>query len=220
MITHHPDHDLLLEYACGCLPEPLALVVACHVALCAFCRDQSDFLDDVGGALIGEMTPAEMSSDALERALERLDTPAKASPDVARALDAETRKVLPSPLWQYIDKPTLAQGPWRRLTPSMREMRLATDVGGFRTSLYQVRPGGAIPPHRHRGHEYTVVLAGGLLDEDGEHLVRGDMALADTTRHHVQVADLNEPCLCLTVLDAPVSLTGSLGFFVNPFLRI
>jgi len=220
MITHHPEPDLLLEYASGCLAEPLALVVACHVALCAFCRDQSDFLDNVGGALISGITPAEMSSDALERALERLDTPAKASRKFARALDAETRKILPSPLWQYIDKPNLAQGHWRRLTPSMREMRLATDVRAFRTSLYQVRPGGAIPPHRHRGHEYTVVLAGGLLDADGEHLIRGDMALANTARHHVQVADLNEPCLCLTVLDAPISLTGSIGIIINPFLRI
>ena len=219
MITHHPDPDLLLDYASGSLVEPLALLVACHVALCASCRDQSVLLDDLGGALLGEVPPAQMGSDALARAIERLDVPEEAPREATPALDAETRKVIPSPLWRYIDQPNLSRCRWRRLTPSMREMRIATAAPSFRTSLYRVRPGGAIPPHRHRGHEYTVVFAGGLLDADGEHLVRGDLALADSARHHVQVADPDEPCVCLTVLEAPVRLTGPLGFIVNPFLR-
>ncbi len=219
MITHNPDIDLLVDYASGSLAEPLALIVACHVVLCESCRDRSQKLDKIGGVLIGEIEPDAMSGDALARVMERLDAPESPPHPALAVLDTETRRTLPSPLWRYIDKASLSQCRWRRLTPAMREIRLATSVPTFRTSLFKVRPGGSIPPHRHRGHEYTLVLTGGLSNEDGEHLVRGDMALADATCHHVQVADASESCLCLTVLDAPVRLTGPLGFFLNPFLR-
>lgn len=58
---HHPDSALLMEYASGSLREPVALLIATHLALCPQCRAESHRLETVGGALLEEATPTSMS---------------------------------------------------------------------------------------------------------------------------------------------------------------
>jgi putative transcriptional regulator len=43
---------------------------------------------------------------------------------------------------------------------------------------------------------------------------------ADSQVDHRPVADEDEDCLCLTVTDAPLRLTGWLGRLLSPFVRI
>ena len=83
----------------------------------------------------------------------------------------------------------------------------------------RLKPGAAMPPHTHRGNEFTLVLAGGYKDQ-GNQFLRGDFDFKDPSHKHRPVVDNDGPCLCLVVLDAPVKLTGSFGRLVNPFLRI
>ncbi len=51
MPHHHPGEDLLWDYAKGGLAEPLAVVVATHMALCPLCRTEVSRLEGVAGAL-------------------------------------------------------------------------------------------------------------------------------------------------------------------------
>jgi putative transcriptional regulator len=222
MIRHHPDPGLVFDYAAGSLAEPMAILIAAHVALCPECAAEVARVEAVGGAMLDaaatEGTEPAADDDALARALARIDAPAPEPPS-APLPDAETRRILPSPLWPYLTGGLAAQR-WRWRGPAMREILLPTGADGWRVSLFRVRPGVAVPLHGHDGHEHTMVLKGGLGDRrTGQHLLRGDVETADPGRTHDQVADMGEECLCLAVLDAPVRIRGQLGWIANPFLR-
>jgi len=38
MPAHHPGPEVLMDYASGALPEPVALLVATHASLCRECQ--------------------------------------------------------------------------------------------------------------------------------------------------------------------------------------
>jgi putative transcriptional regulator len=218
MITHHPPLDSLVDYASGAMPEPLELLIAAHLSLCPACRAQAGALEDVGGALLDSVPPSGLMPGSLENALARLDEPAEVVPPLPQ-FDVETERLLPAPLRHHIGV-NLADCRWRWRGPSMRETLVPVSPSGWRVGLFRVRPGGEVPSHTHAGHEYTLVLAGGLTDRSRDlHIVRGDVEVAGSDNTHVQVADGGEECLCLAVLDAPVILKGALGRLANPFLR-
>jgi len=218
MIRHHPETALLLDYAAGSLPEPVALVVATHACMCAECRAQLARLEAVGGALLDELAPADLDDDALAATLTRLDsaTPRYDKPPAPRG-DAETRSLIPAALRPYVGG-NVGDLKWRWKGPTLREAVLRTGTPGFRVSLFRLKPGKTPPAHTHGRNEYTLVLDGSFT-EDGEVYSVGDFGHADETSRHIQIADHEVGCVCLAVLDAPVRLRGLLGAIVNPFLR-
>jgi putative transcriptional regulator len=218
MIRHHPDPELLMDYATGALPEPRALAVAAHACLCDLCRAEIRRLEAVGGALIEAEAPDASADESLLRAtLDRLDAPEPAPAAPARP-DAATRRLLPAAVWPY-----LAGGidglDWKTVGIGVREALLPLGKAPYRVSLLRIGAGRAVAKHTHGGEELTLVLAGGFTDRD-RHYGRGDFALADRTTEHRPVADPGEDCICLAVLDAPMRLTGAIGRLVAPFLRL
>lgn len=135
---------------------------------------------------------------------------------------------VPQPLRSYLLSLTGADAgaslnalPWQRRMRGLDEIELAPQPGrpnAPRIKLVRIRAGHAAPRHTHTGTELTVVLAGGFHDEFGRYR-RGDVLYHDATVDHQPVADPGEDCLCLSVLDAPLRLTGPLGRMLNPFLR-
>ena len=213
--THHPSDERLLDYASGALPEPLALLVATHLALCPRCRRASNELEALGGVLLEALTPEALAEDSLQRALARVDQQSAAPPPAGAAHDGQAG--LPQPLRGYVGD-ALDCLPWRRLGP-IAEVRLLPDFEGFTTRLLWSQAGAAVPAHTHAGSEMTLVLRGGFTDA-GAHFVRGDVEEADSSVDHRPVADDDEDCICLAVTDAPLKLTSRLGRLLNPFLRI
>lgn len=212
--THHPSEERLLDYVSGALPEPLALLVATHLALCPVCRRTSAELEALGGALLEAAPPEPLAADSLERTLARLDEPAPTgSPPPARTGDPS----LPQPLRGYLGD-GLDCLPWRHLGP-IAELRLLQASEGFTTRLLWAQAGAAVPAHTHAGSEMTLVLRGGFTDESA-HFVRGDVEEADGSVDHSPVADEDEDCICLAVTDGPLRLTSRFGRLLNPFLRI
>ena len=57
MIQHHLPEELLFDYTANRVDEPLALLVASHLAMCAHCARQQRKLDELGGALLSELEP-------------------------------------------------------------------------------------------------------------------------------------------------------------------
>jgi len=66
--------------------------------------------------------------------------------------------------------------------------------------------------------EFEGLLAGGFSDGDRQYQ-RGDFSFSDGEIDHSPVADDDGECLCLTVTDAPLRLTGPLMRLLNPFIR-
>ena len=220
--THHPGEDLLISYAAGTIEEPVALLIATHLALCPRCRAEVERLEAVGGALLEEQQSEAVEAGSLEQLMARLDEPApeaetRPSPAPAPPAPKAADPRLPAPLRDY-----LAEGleglTWKSYG-GLEEAELLPEAPGLRTRLMRIKAGTAMPAHTHDGSELTLVLAGGFSDEFG-HFVRGDVAEADPSVKHVPVADEGEDCICLAVTDAPLRLTGPIGRLLNPFLRI
>lgn len=218
MIVHHPPYDLIVDYATGSAREPLALAVASHAEWCADCRAQIAEIERVGGGLLEYLEPVELSPNALDSVMARLDEPEEVSSAALEMAADEDAESLPAALRRYLTGGLQAL-PWKRVSRLFEEARLPLSVAGYKASLMRLAPGATMPRHTHRGSEYTLVLAGGFTD-GGRQYGPGDFSAKDPSDVHEPVVDPGEDCLCLVILDAPVKLTGAIGRIVNPFLRI
>ena len=220
MIKHHPETEILLDYAAGALAEGPALAVATHAAMCPECAGQVGMLEALGGALLEQATPEPMADALLEQTLAMLDEPepARAAP---LPVDAASAAQIPEPLLRYIGR-GLAHLAWRRvggIVSAVEEVRLPVAAKHVKVSLMRLKAGSLMPRHTHRGNEYTLVLEGGFSD-GGNQYGPGDFTAKDPSDTHQPVVDEDGECLCLVVLDAPLRLTGAMGKLINPFLRI
>lgn len=232
MARHLPPEELLLDYAAGTLPEPLSLLVATHLTLVPESRREVRALEAVGGAMLEELEPAEMSSEAFDTLMARLDAEdeedsgertrgAAGEPAVAvaegRALrQTESGIILPAPLRAYIGGDA-DHVPWLERSGSVAEYDVLPGYPDFRTRLLKIRAGAKVPAHTHEGREYTLVLDGSFSDEGGC-FERGDVEVADGEVTHTPVAGMERDCICLAVTDAPLRLTGPLGRLLNYFI--
>ncbi len=217
MPRHHPGDDLLIAYAAGSQEEPLALVVATHLALCPRCRREVAQLEELGGVLLDAQEPEALGDKSLEGVLARLDETVPEAPPQRAGGAVRFDPRVPRPLRDYLGT-GLEQLDWVSYR-GMDKAELLPEFPGFRTRLMRIKSGTAMPAHTHEGTELTLVLAGGFSDETG-HFLRGDLAEADASVDHRPIADSGEDCLCLAVTDAPLRLTGPIGRLLNPFMRI
>jgi len=215
-VTHAPD-ELLLDYASGALSEPMALVVGTHLALAPESRKRVAELEEIGGAMLNEVEAEPIAPALLDDLLSKLDD--TESEILARPAESADNAGIgfPEPLRSYIAAAGSDQS-WTSRGP-LEEMVLLPDYPGVKTRLLRIRPGAAMPAHTHEGRETTLVLQGGFTDESG-HYRRGDIALADHDVDHQPVADDDEVCICLAVSEGRLKLTGPVGRWLNPFIRI
>ena len=218
MISHHPENDMLFDYASGSLEEEPSLVVAAHLAFCDLCREEVRSMESLGGALLAgaveeQSGDEQLAPDALEAVMARLDSPMEAG---ERQQPTPSDPVLPGPVARYLGS-GLDGLKWRRVGPRVEEALIATANANFKTSLLRIKPGTGIPRHAHGGREYTLVLKGGIVDEAMRYR-RGDVMVADSSHEHRPVAAKDEECICLAVLDAPLRFTGFFARLLNPFL--
>jgi putative transcriptional regulator len=213
MRTNDDYVSLMLDYATGSAPEPVAMALAAHVELNPKAATLYSKFNVLGGALLSDVEPAMVSDAGLASVLARLDRePVEAAP-LRRSSVGST----PVSLQRYVgnDLDALA---WKALTPSVHEFVIPTSAAGYRVSLLRIAPGKAMPTHTHTGEEITVVLEGAYNDASGR-FARGDIELADQSIEHKPLADAKVGCTCLAVLSAPLKVSGMMGWFVNPFLR-
>jgi putative transcriptional regulator len=220
--NHHPPEELLLDYAAGSADEPTSLMLATHLTLCPDCRDVVALFESAGGALLEEIEPAALAPDALDCLLARLDEPVPLSvprsPPHSPAVGGAPHP-LPEPLRSYVGGDLNAIR-WKRVMRGVEQAGIAVGgrAGKVKARLLRIKPGIKIPRHTHAGTELTLVLTGGFTDGPG-HYLRGDVSFSDGEVDHSPVADEDGECICLTVTDAPLRLTGPLMRLLNPFVK-
>lgn len=217
MASFHPSQDLLIDYATGALQDPFALMIATHLALCPECRAETRRLDAVGGALLQEIEPTALRVGALDRMMARLD-----EDDGARLIVAPQIVAPQDPFGGRIPEPLLSRvagSSWRKVNKGIDEIILPTGSDGVTAQLLRIRAGARVPRHSHQGHEYTLVLAGGFTDHTG-HFGPGDLTVADSALTHTPVADADQDCYCLAIVDGGLRLPGPLGRVLSLFWRI
>ncbi len=208
MIKHHPSDDILVEFSAGSLPSHLALCVSVHLQYCSTCRATVSRMQTLGGELLRGMDGVELSDGLFDAILDRVELSESVQrTQVVKPIDL-LRKWLPDGL-QGLN--------WRKQWFKLSEYVLEVpDKGNWRFSLQRISAGGIAPFHGHRGNEVTVVLKGGFSDESGAY-DEGDFIIKAPGDRHKPQAFQNEDCICLTYLEAPVSLAGPLGKWIEKF---
>ena len=204
------DSAWMLDYASGALSEPFALAMATHVSMNDEAARQYDKLNALGGALLDDMSGDELDGEIMD-VMRRLD-------DVEPILieTAETVSDVPAPLRPYIGA-SYDDLNWRTIGPGIKQALIETGVSTHKVGLLKIAPGRPVGQHTHKGTEFTVVLEG-AYDDGYTRFEKGDLQLADASLDHQPLADKDQGCICLFVLDAPLRFTGPLSKWLNPFI--
>lgn len=212
-VLHHPSDETLTAYAGGSLDVARRLVVASHLERCGACRAFLRGAEEVAGAVMDDMPPAEMSADALARTLARLEGVPGSRASAGMANDKD-EPGLPACLRGY------DLGRWRWVGPGV-QMRSVELVPSDKTRLFLLKgaPGTRLPQHTHSGTELTSILAGSYRHEVGN-FAAGDFEEADENTEHRPIVGDDQPCLCLVALDGRLKLSGLIGGLLNPFVRL
>lgn len=210
-ISHHPSEATLLAYAAGGLDEGSSVVLAAHLGVCPDCRQAVRVCEAVGGQILATLQGTGMATDALTRALARLDTPVPPE-KVPAAAPTSLGFPLPHALSPY------PLGNWRWIAPGIRHILvLPRRAGRSGLHLLRIAPGIALPGHGHAGNEFACILTGSYTDETGRYRP-GDLAEMDTGDEHMPVADTGEGCICLIATDAKLRFRGLLPRLLQPVI--
>jgi putative transcriptional regulator len=213
-MSHHPDDATLISFAAGSLPEPLALVIATHCAVCPACAATVTAMERIGAAMFAELEPETISRVAPATALRGSESAVATAPQAAD-LDAD----IPFPLRQLVGS-KLADIPWQRLglgvwhAPVLPHKSSRGDV-----RLLRVEPGRAMPEHGHGGSELTMILAGSYHDKLG-HFGPGDVADLDDDVEHRPIADAQTGCICIIASEKQAVFKGFFARLIQPLTGI
>ena len=223
-IVHHPDPSNLMCYAAGSLPEPLAAVVACHIAVCPSCRRDVAMLEIAGADLVTSLAGVAMHAEAPRLVASIAGTvDAHAAKDTARQTVA-TRNTnrgadVPAPLVSLVG-PRLDGIAWKYLAPGVRHYPLPLSKGAEGDlRLLKVAAGMRMPEHGHGDAEMTMLLAGAYTDSFGR-FATGDVSDLDADSEHQPIADPDEGCICLFATLAPSRYKSPLARLMQRFTGI
>ena len=205
--------DWIVSYASGALSEAHALVVASHCSYHQELQDKVADAENIGGLLMENCNPSEVSNDLFENIMDKLDE------EPAAEITSANDNALPGPLAEYIGKP-LDELKWRMMGPGLSQVRLWTGPNDERLWLLKAKGGAKIPTHDHNGLELTLVLQGSY--HIGEDCYRpGMLEIADEdTKDHTPMIDHGEDCICLVVTEAPIKIHSLIGRLVQPFIGL
>lgn len=223
MIKHHPDYNMLAEYAAGSSDWALSMGIAAHLHFCRECRMCVAELNQVGGMLLDQCPQAEVQDAVFSELMARIQVKSTvaAAPPAADLHPSIARDAMLAGLPGVIHKLLPRQQPlrWRKVTASLRMARLIAGQDKYEVAFHRIRSGGVVARHDHRGLEVTLVLKGSFSDGDGIY-GPGDFLVRQPGEVHRPTAAQNEDCLCFSICAAPVRLTGLLGRLLNPLLSI
>jgi len=212
MTRHHPDSLSLMEYSAGNLSEPHALCIRLHLEECPHCRSRVDTLNSLGAVMMDHQPKVTVADSSFDQLMARIDGSPEASAPVAPRPKA-------SPLQKLLGNDINAL-PWKRQLADVSVLDITDKFPGQneRVVLQKLVAGGKAPAHTHRGDETTIVLQGAFADQKGV-FNQWDFVVLNEQDEHRPVAVGCEDCITLSVLSAPLKLTGAFTRLLNPFLR-
>jgi len=216
MISRHPDPELLVEYVSGGLSIAPTISITAHLQFCNECHLLSTSLGEIGGQMLEITEPTPVSEVLLENVLSRLDT-MTVEDDAVPARQTTHLDEVTSSLPVFVRQFLPANGlRWRFLSPSLKTAPISVGEDVHELTLHRIKARGKAPEHNHRGQEITLVLKGSFSDEDGVYHP-GDFMVREAGEIHRPFATRDGECTCLSVLEAPIELTG-IKRVLSPFL--
>lgn len=238
MISYHPDSRFLTDFASANLSLAEAVCVSAHLEFCGKCRAHVQQLKDVGAFLLTQLEPEELETDSFAQLMSKIGGVDNATPvpapiaesalskgvsdkddavprqDAARAL---VDVVLPRSL-RRLARGGLHNLHWAQLGKTLRVAPLPILGESRETAIFDIKAGGRMPEHEHRGEEITVLLKGSFSDADGSYS-RGDFVVRNAGEAHQPTATQDTDCICLVCLERPVRPRGLFYRLIEPFVQ-
>jgi putative transcriptional regulator len=222
MVSFHPDSKFLTDFAAGSLALSEAVCVAAHLEFCSKCRSHVQQLGDVAAQMMARLEPDVADVDGFDSLMQRIESDASSSLSIRSdepglspaALGASS---MPRIL-QKLAKRGLQDMSWVQLGRSLRIAPVDIGENDRQTAIYDIKAGGRMPEHEHRGEEITVLLKGSFSDAEGKY-VRGDFVVRHAGERHQPTATLDTDCICLVSLAEPVKPTSIWYRLLEPFVQ-
>jgi putative transcriptional regulator len=169
--------------------------------------------DPLGGAFLGGETPADLSPEALDQVLARIEAAGardtRAAEFAARgdSIDAEVA-ALPSPLREAA-LAALTDDRWRLGGVGIRRLILGAS-GAAQAELMRIEPGFGTPTHDHTAEELTLIVTG-AYDDGHAWYGPGDLTVAEPGFSHAPTAQKGDICYVLAVTYGPPRFLGLFG---------
>lgn len=206
--------DLLLaHYVAGALPRPADVLVGSYLEMQPAAARLAGALEEFAGKALVDSEPLAISHR--DQCLNEIFT--SRLPVIEREKPRHSESGLPTLLRSYLGG-DLVEIPWKTRLPGFRQ-HVIEKSGDVEASLLWLRPGRALPHHGHKGLELTLVIEGEFNDHRGR-FAAGDVSVADETLDHRPVAASHAPCICFSILFAPISLSGPIPRLVGDILGI
>lgn len=225
MIKYHPDHNMLAEYAAGSLDWALSMGVAAHLHFCRECRKTIAEFNEVGAVVLDQCPEVPVKDAVFSSLMSRIQSeppiPTTLAPSTQNLHPSVERDAMLANLPKVVHKLLPQDKPlrWKKVAPSLKMARLTTGQDKYEVAFHRICSGGTVAHHDHRGLEVTLVLKGSFSDGDGLY-GPGDFLVRQPGELHKPTAAQNEDCLCFSICEAPVHLSGLLGRLINPFLSV
>jgi putative transcriptional regulator len=171
-----------------------------------------DTLNSLGAVMMEQQPKVTVSDSSFEQLMARIDSaPQDASPVMQAPRLSPLQKLLGEDINEL---------PWKRQLGDVSVLDISEKFPGQgeRVVLQKLVAGGKAPAHTHRGDETTIVLQGAFADQKGV-FNQWDFVVLNEQDEHRPVAVGCEDCITLSVLSAPVKLTGTFTRMLNPFIR-
>lgn len=220
MIAYHPDSRFLTDFAAANLSLSEAVCVSAHLELCGKCRAHVKQLSEVGAVLMEEGDSEPMESKSFDQLMSRVDAlPEQCEPEVRETPIARpvTKCVVPRALQGMLAN-GLEQLSWIQLGAALKIAPLKIGNASRETALYDIKAGGRMPEHEHRGEEITVLLKGSFSDAEGSY-TRGDFVVRNKGEAHQPTVSLDMDCICLVSLERPIKPKAWFYRLLEPYVQ-
>lgn len=216
-VSHHPGISLLELYCDGSLTAEIAVLVASHLEYCPHCQQLCRDIEADQAWQLSQAQTSVATEPQWQQMFEQIT--ASAAPVTPKLRPADS---------------VLDVGPYQfRIPRTLQHLAVKRskwlNIGGIAScklpsgephhlSLLLIDKNTDVPRHTHHGLEMTLVLAGEIVDEAGRY-VPGDLIINTPDETHKPRNISDQPCLCLSVLSAPLQFKEGVTRWLNPLQK-
>ncbi len=217
-INLHPSSDMLLKYSMGNTTEAESLIISCHIAYCAECKEELKKYETIGGYYLSNHKELSVSKDLWKNILVKVDGLDQeqyqtnyTSHSIKSYLSNFDIKI-PSTLSEYLGSDFDTKN-WKSSINNIKYKDIKFEDRNISGKLLEIPANKSMPKHGHEALEATLVLHGGYSDEKGGYN-KGDLVVASSDEVHSPVSD-SSGCICLVVYSGSLQFKGLLGSILN-----
>ena len=217
-INLHPSSDMLLKYSMGNTTEAESLIISCHIAYCAECKEELKKYETLGGYYLSNHKELSVSKDLWKNILVKVDGLDQeqyqanyTSHSIKSNLSHSDIKI-PSTLSGYLG-PDFDTKNWKSSINNIKYKDIKFQDRNISGKLLEIPANKSMPKHGHEALEATLVLHGGYCDEKGDYN-KGDLVVASCDEVHSPVS-ASSGCICLVVYSGSLQFKGLLGSILN-----